>query len=254
MPVLRELAKEITEAVGIRELAVEAHSRSSANMTMLLRGDGQAFFAKIFTKGDFSKIDANVRYDREKQILSKTWPVGMPKLVYSADVPRVLVTREVRGWGFKHFMDNGETLDALGKIARWIAGFHASGETQPMGGSLWDEFTKYPEFNEAMGFDELRPLLEASSLSEYVLSKGDCSAANFKFSDKGVVGLDFEGVAFRAREYDLIGLLQGLHGLTGESIEDMVDTVVKQYASVRPIEDQHATKEVIQRLVEITDY
>ena len=85
MAVLRELAQDITRATGVNQLSVEPMARSDKNMTMLLRGEGQAFFAKIFTDADASAGDANLRYDREKQILSKRWPVAMPVMVYSAD-------------------------------------------------------------------------------------------------------------------------------------------------------------------------
>ena len=196
MPVLRDLSDQITRALGVRELKVQPLVQSSANITMLMRGDGQALFAKIFTDADPTKLNANQRYDREKTILSKTWPVGMPQLVYFADTERVLVTREVKGHGFKHFRDADNTLDALGGMAGWLAGFHAAAEVQPKTGTLWDDFSQYAEFREAAGFPALQGLLSDYPLTEYVLSKGDCMAANFKFTPTGVVGLDFEGVAY----------------------------------------------------------
>ena len=228
MPILRDLANDITRATGIPELEVEPMARSASNMTMLLRGGGQVFFAKIYTDASQNALDANLRYDREKEILSKRWPVPTPTLVYSADTERVLVTREVPGHGFKHFMDEGRSLEALGLMARWIAGFHASTEPQPRDGSLWDHFSQYDELETNADFLALRGRLEQVPLKEYVLTKGDCAAANFKFGENGAIGLDFEGVAFRAKEYDLIALIRGLHSLTGESISAMVDTVVQQ--------------------------
>ncbi len=254
MPVLRDLSEQITRALGVRELKVEPIAQSSANLTMLMRGDGQAFFAKIFTDADPTKLNANQRYDREKAILSKTWPVGVPQLVYSADTERVLVTREVKGYGFKHYRDADESLEALGKMAGWLAGFHAAAEVQPKTGSLWDDFSQYAEFRETAGFPALIGTLSDYPLKEYVLSKGDCMAANFKFTPSGVVGLDFEGVAFRPKEYDLVALLQGLSRLTGESVPDMSAMVVQQYHAIRPIDDVAATIAVVTRLVELTDY
>ncbi len=254
MPVLRELAEDITKATGVAELVVEPMARSKSNMTMLLRGSGQVFFAKIYTDADRVSLDANERYDREKEILSKRWRVPTPMLVYSADVERVLVTREVPGHGFKHFMDEGRALEALGMMARWVAGFHASAEPAPQDGTLWDHFSKYEEFQDDPQFAGLRDLLAAQPLKEFVLTKGDCAAANFKFSENGAIGLDFEGVAFRAKEYDLLSLIRGLESLTGESVSDMVDTVVQQYSTVRPIEDEAATKAVVEALVRVSDY
>lgn len=254
MAVLRDLAEDITRAVGIKELEVEPMARSASNMTMLLRGGGQVFFAKIYTDADVNSLDANLRYDREKEILSKRWPVPTPTMVYSADVQRVIVTREVPGHGFKHFMDEGRTHEALGMMARWIAGFHASAAAQPRDETLWDHFRQYEELESNAEFAALRPMLSALPVTEHVLTKGDCSAANFKFNENGAVGLDFESVAFRAREFDLISLIRGLSALTGESIPAMTDTIVQQYASVRPFEDQEATKEAVEAIVRITDY
>ena len=254
MPVLRELAEDITRAVGVGELNVEPMARSRSNMTMLLRGGGQVFFAKIYTDANPTSLDANQRYDREKEILSKQWPVPTPQLVYSADVERVLVTREVAGHGFKHFMDEGRTLEALGLMARWVAGFHASAEPQPQDGSLWDHFSRYVELQDDPEFRALKDVLSAIPLKEYVLTKGDCAASNFKFTDAGAIGLDFEGAAFRAKEYDMVALIRGLESLTGESVSAMVDTVVQQYASVRPIDDSKATAAAVEALVRATDY
>ena len=254
MPILRDLANDITRATGIPELEVEPMARSASNMTMLLRGGGQVFFAKIYTDASQNALDANLRYDREKEILSKTWPVPTPTLVYSADVERVLVTREVPGYGFKHYMDEGRALEALGMMARWVAGFHASAEPQPQDGTLWDHFSQYAELQDDPDFAELKDLLSAAPLKEYVLTKGDCSAANFKFGDDGAIGLDFEGAAYRAMEYDLVALIRGLESVTGESVPAMVDTVVQQYASVRRIDDPEATKAIVRALVEFTDY
>lgn len=254
MAVLRDLADDITKAVGIKELDVQPMARSASNMTMLLRGGGQVFFAKIYTDADLNALDANLRYDREKEILSKRWPVPVPTMVYSADVERVIVTREVPGHGFKHFMDEGRTLEALGMMARWIAGFHASAEPQPRDESLWDHFRQYDELESNADFAALKPLLSAIPLTEFVLTKGDCSAQNFKFNENGAIGLDFEAAAFRAKEFDMVALVRGLSGLTGESIPALVDTVVQQYASVRPIEDAEATRNAVSALVKLTDY
>ncbi len=254
MPVLRDLADDITKAVGIKELDVEPMARSASNMTMLLRGGGQVFFAKIYTDADLNALDANLRYDREKEILSRRWPVPMPTMVYSADVERVIVTREVPGHGFKHYMDDGRTHEALGLMARWIAGFHGSAEPQPRDETLWDHFRQYDELESNAAFAALQPMLSAMPLREFVLTKGDCSAANFKFGENGAIGLDFEGVAFRAKEFDMISLIRGLSGLSGESIEAMTDTVVQQYASVRAIDDPDGTKAAVNAIVKITDY
>jgi hypothetical protein len=254
MPVLRDLANEITRALNIPELKVSPFSRSSANIVLLLQGAGQAFFAKIFTNNDLEKLDANIRYDREKAILTKPWPVGIPKLVYAADVQRVLVTREVVGFGFKHYIDSGEVLEAMGMMAQWLAGFHAAAEVQPMEGTLWDDFVKYAEFRNSPGFDAHKGALMDYPLKEYVLSKGDATAVNFKFKAGKAIALDFEGVAFRAKEYDLVALIQGLNRLTNTTIADMVDTVVTQYAKVRPIDDPEATKDVINRVLSVSDY
>jgi len=254
MPVLRELAEDITQAVGVGELNVEPMRRSKSNMTMLLRGDGQVFFAKIYTDANPTSLDANQRYDREKEILSRDWPVATPQLVYSADVERVLVTREVAGHGFKHFMDQGRSLEALGMMSRWVAGFHASAAPQPQDGTLWDHFSQYAELQEDADFRTLKDQLSTVPLKEYVLTKGDCAASNFKFTDDGAIGLDFEGAAYRAKEYDMVALIRGLAGLTGESISAMVDTVVQQYASVREIDDIEATRAAVRAIVEVTDY
>jgi len=254
MPVLRDLADEITRALGIPELQVRPFSRSGANAVLLLQGAGQAFFAKIFTDNDPNRLDANTRYDREKTILSRSWPVGMPDLVYAADVPRVLVTREVIGLGVKHFIDRGETLDAIAMMARWLAGFHAAAAVQPRQGALWDDFIKYPEFRTAPGFSAHRKALGAYPLKEYVLAKGDATAVNFRFRGGQAIAYDFEGVAYRAREYDMVALIQGLNRLTGTTIADMVDTVVEQYASQRQIDDPAATKDVLNRILSVSDY
>ncbi|MDF0600828.1 phosphotransferase [Psychromarinibacter sp. C21-152] len=254
MAVLRELAGDITKAVGINHLDVEPMARSASNMTMLLRGGGQVFFAKIYTDADLNALDANLRYDREKEILSQRWPVPTPTMVYSADVERVIVTREVPGHGFKHFMDEGRTLEALGMMARWIAGFHASADPQPRDETLWDHFSQYEELEGNAAFADLRGLLQSVPLTEYVLTKGDCTAHNFKFNENGAIGLDFEGAAYRAKEYDLVSMIRGLASLTGESIEAMTDVVVQQYATVRDIDDQEATKAAVRALVEVTDY
>lgn len=254
MAVLRELAGDITKAVGVNHLEVEPMARSASNMTMLLRGGGQVFFAKIYTDADLNALDANLRYDREKEILSQRWPVPTPTMVYSADVERVIVTREVVGHGFKHFMDEGRTLEALGMMARWIAGFHASAEPQPRDETLWDHFSQYEELEGNEAFLGLRDLLQAIPLTEYVLTKGDCTTHNFKFNENGAVGIDFEGVAYRAKEFDFVSMIRGLHSLTGESIEAMTDAIVQQYAAVRKIADEDATKEAVTALVRVTDY
>lgn len=254
MPVLHDLAEDITRAAGVPELNVEPMSKSPSNMTMLLRGGGQVFFAKIFTDADLNALAADLRYDREKEILSQRWQVPTPQLVFAADVERVLVTREVVGHGFKHFVDEGRTLEALGMMARWVAGFHASARPQPHEGSLWDHFARYGELRHNADFAGLEPMLRARPLKELVLTKGDCAATNFKFTPAGAVGLDFEGAAFRAAEFDMIALIRGLEALTGESIADMADTVVQQYATVRGIEDIAATTTVVRKIVEVSDY
>ncbi|WP_425051268.1 hypothetical protein [Psychromarinibacter sp. S121] len=254
MAVLRELAQDITRATGVNELSVEPMARSGSNMTMLLRGEGQVFFAKIFTDADVNAADANLRYDREKQILSKRWPVPMPVMVYSADTERVIVTREVQGHGFKHFIEQGRVMDALGMMARWVAGFHAAVGTQKRDETLWDHFGQYDEMEGNPAYAVLRDLLSQVPLTEYVLTKGDVSAHNFKFNDKGAVGLDFESVGYRAKEFDLIGMIRGLHKLTGESISAMSDTVVQQYDTVRRIDDIETTAAAVAVLTELTDY
>jgi tRNA A-37 threonylcarbamoyl transferase component Bud32 len=257
MPVIQDLSDQITRATGVPELQVEPMARSASNLTMLMRGGGQVFFAKIYTDaGDAAPgaLDANQRYDREKAILARDWPVPMPTMLFAADTERVIVTREVPGDGFKHFLDEGRALEALGLMARWVAGFHASAEPQPRDETLWDHFSRYAELKDNPRMEEIRALLEAVPLTHFVLTKGDCTASNFKFDGNGAIGLDFEGAAYRAMEYDLVSMIRGLAGLTGETVEDMVDTVVQQYATVRPIADQDATKAAVRALVEVSDY
>ncbi len=258
MPVIQELSDQITRATGVPELQVEPMARSASNLTMLMRGGGQVFFAKIYTDaGDDAAegaLDANERYDREKAILTRDWRVRMPSILFAADNERVIVTREVAGDGFKHFLDEGRSLEALGLMARWVAGFHASAEPQPRDETLWDHFSRYAELRDNPRMAAAREVLESVKVTHHVLTKGDCTAANFKFDGNGAIGLDFEGAAYRVKEYDLLSMIRGMSGLTGETVEDMVDTVVQQYASVRPIADQDGTKAALRALVQITDY
>jgi len=253
MPVLQDLAHHITRAVGIETLSVQPIQHSKINETVLLKGAGQAFYAKIFRSAAITALDPKIRYDREMSILSRTWSVPTPSLIYHSDDERVVVTREVLGDSFQDFIAQGRSLEALGMMARWLAGFHTSAPARPRSGTLWDHFSQFGELKRNPDFWTLQPLLSEHPIGQVVLTKGDCASANFKFTEKGAVGLDFEGVAFRAMEFDLVSLIRGLHALTGESVEAMVATVVEQYHSVRAIDQPKATAKVVKALVTVSD-
>ncbi len=254
MPVLRELQQEITETIGTSELDVTTWSRSSSNIVLLMRAEKQAYFAKIFAESHPGRVTADRRYSREKQILSQPLRVGKPNLVYSSDGARVLVTEAIPGFGFLYFIDRGEVLRGLRMMSKWVAGFHNSVPPQPVEEeTLWSHLKQYAEFLDKPGFAALEQELDAIPVTELVLTKGDTSAANFRFNRQGVFGLDFEGCGMRAKEYDMIGLIEGLHELTGESVEDMAQAVIDGYTEVRVVADSETVMKSIVKIVAVLD-
>ena len=139
MALMRDCAPQIAAATGEPRLRVSPFSRSSGNITLALKGQKANFFAKVFAFDRKRGIPAKLRYAREKAVLTCPWQVRIPQLTLSLDVPRLLVTREVVGHGFKLHVDEGRMIDGLVEISRWIAGFHASAQTTPRGSTFWDE-------------------------------------------------------------------------------------------------------------------
>lgn len=252
MPVLRQLQDELTASTGASALEVAPWSRSRGNVVTLLRGpaEGQAFFAKIFAFDVTGGMSANERYRREKTILDKMGGMGAPELVFAADVERVLVTRAVAGQGIKRLLAQGEAKTAIAAVAQWLGRFHNRFEPHPaQEATLLEHFQLYPEFTSCAGFPTLSPLLSDMPLTELVMSRGDGGLSNFRLAPDRVVGLDFEGAAYRAKEFDMIGMAQGFHALTDESAEDIADWVVAHYALQSPVEDMAKTVTLIARML-----
>jgi hypothetical protein len=247
MPILRELQEDILQATGQASLEVSLWSRSSSNIVVLLRGpDGEAFFAKVFAYDTPGGMKAGDRYNREKTILAAMSGQGAPEMVYHADVERVIVTRGVVGHGVKHFIDNGNGLIALASMAQWLARFHNRfDERGTVDRTVFQHIKQYPRFASLDGFDELSNAMKAIPVSELVMSRGDGSASNFRFTEERVVGLDFEGAAYRAQEVDMISIAQDFHLLTDKSAQSIAECVVAHYALIRPIANVEATVELI---------
>lgn len=253
MPIIQDLQEDILKACGTDRLDVSLWSKSTSNVVALLKGStGEAFFAKVFAYDVSSGLNASERYTREKAILSAMGGRGAPELVYSADVERVLVTRGVVGRGAKHFIDNGNALVALGSISQWLARFHNRFETRPASDrNLLQHFEHYPGYASLDGFEALGDVMQSLPLSELVMSRGDGSASNFRFTEDRVVGLDFEGAAYRAPVADMISIAQDFHILTDEPVEVIADCVVAHYTLVRPIEGVERTVELIVELLQM---
>ena len=248
MPVLRELQNDIIKALNVAALTVYPWSQTDSNMVVLLRDqeDGEAYFAKVFLRDTPDGLSANERYRREKTILSAMQGLGAPELMYSEDVARVLVTRGADGHGVKHFIDSGDAKTAIGAIAQWLARFHNRFETHaPAYATLADHLALYPGYSNLNGFDDVQAKARSIPLTELVLSRGDGSASNFRFTEDRVVGFDFEAAAFRAKEIDMIGIAQDFAMFTDETPHQIADWVVAHYALVRPVEDIDATIELI---------
>jgi len=254
MPVLRKLQQQISKALDCQVLDVMTWSQSKANLVLLLQSKDQAFFAKFFVDTPPGYLSADQRYRAEKTILMTPMEVGKPELVFSSDNERLLITKAVKGLGFKHFMDKDRVPYVLERMSKWIAGFHQAKlvNLDPVS-NLWLHFKEYPEFRSKPGFDRLKPMLESYPLTELVLCKGDPTASNFKFNRTGTYGLDFEATGIRPMEYDLIGLVEGLSLFTCETIEDMVSVVVDTYHQSRPMPDKNQTKTVVCALVDLND-
>jgi hypothetical protein len=200
---------------------VSLWSRSSSNIVVLLQEpDGEAFFAKVFAYDVPGGLTANQRYKREKAILSAMDSRGAPELVFSADVERVLVTRGVIGRGVKHFIDNGNALVGLGAISQWLARFHNRFETHPAPDhNLLQHFEHYLGYTSLNGFEALGDVMQSLPLNELVMSRGDGSASNFRF--------------------------------TGEGAEAISKCVVSHYAFDRAIKQPERTIELISGFLEI---
>jgi hypothetical protein len=253
MSLIKDLQADLLRATGVDRLEVSLWSRSSSNIVVLLQEpDGEAFFAKVFAYDVPGGLTANQRYKREKAILSAMDSRGAPELVFSADVERVLVTRGVVGRGVKHFIDNGNALVGLGAISQWLARFHNRFETHPAPDhNLLQHFEHYLGYTSLNGFEALGDVMQSLPLNELVMSRGDGSASNFRFTEDRVVGLDFEGAAYRAPEADMIAIAQDFHVLTGEGAEAISKCVVSHYAFDRAIKQPERTIELISGFLEI---
>lgn len=247
MPVLKELQEDILNAIGLEAMEVSPWSRSASNVVTLLQGpDGEAFFAKIFAFDAADGMTADERYRREKTILAAMAGQGAPQMVFHADVERVIVTRGVVGHGVKHFIDNGTGLIALASIAQWLARFHNRFDgCSTSDQTILQHLEQYRPFTSLQGFDALSGAMKAIPLDDLVMSRGDGSASNFRFTEERVVGLDFEGAAYRAKEVDMISIAQDFHALTDETPQSIAECVVAHYALVRPIANVEATVEFI---------
>jgi hypothetical protein len=252
MGVMQNLQDQIVRAVNAQSLDVSTWSQSANNVVLLLNApNGRSFFAKIFALEQDGGLPAQLRYRRERDILRALNGDGAPRLLWHADQERVLVTAAIEGFGVKYFLDKGRAATAVEHMARWVARFHQQFETTPVEDqTLWTHVSQYPRYAMADGFDHLEPLLSSMRLRERVMSRGDCSATNFKFNRNGTFGLDFEGAALRAKEIDLLEIVSSIAELTGESVEALSEVAVQHYALVRPIDDKTKTVDVISRLSE----
>lgn len=250
MQVFEELAPDITRALGLNNIAANSWRKGDRNIVYALSHPGGNFFAKVYAFEGDGGLTAAERFRREKGILSQRWPIGVPRLRFAADTQRVLIMEAIEGPGFKHYVDIGRPLEAVGKIAAWLAGFHSAAPKTPMEGDLWTAMSALPNYAHLGAMTWHKEALAALPVVEHVLSKGDVRMAKWKFGEDGVTGLDFEETAMRPKEFDLAEVIRAAHALSDSPIRDLAQEMIERYGEIREIAQPSETIDALMRLAE----
>ncbi|MBO9474764.1 phosphotransferase [Shimia sp. R10_1] len=233
-PVFRKLSHAITDTLGETSLKVIPWSYSACNFTYALLGDRGGYFAKLFTDRSAGYESALKRYLRERRLLGQNWPIAMPKLRYFSDADQLLVTDEIQGHGVLHFLENRQERAALEQILRWTAAFHEAAQSVPVCEDALIFCQREALFDASALSDAQKATLKAHPIDRLVITKGDMSLQNFKFTAEGAVPIDFEYAGFRPFEYDLVVLIDQMARFSKLSKADLSVLVADIYKSHRP--------------------
>ena len=253
MAVIRELQFEIARALRMNEFEVRYFGQSSSNWTLIIFGQAGVFFAKIFTTNRDGGATANHRYAAEKAILSaRNLPIKRPVLRFFSDPHRLLITEAVNGHGYRAVLKTRREMVAAERLGKWVGSFHNIFPVQKTNSTIFE--LMFPTEKDLFrGKREEKSALLAAKVNELVFSKSDTNMDNFKFTDKEIIGLDFEYSGFRPVEYDLSGIIASMAQFSEINVNECSKRVMEGYRSAGGnAESRYVDCSVLELLVDLT--